>query len=113
MHQLLANKLNTKIKMRNGCHPTPSTCGTSSHTSDSSQSSTTTTDTTKDLDAQSHNVMDDGRNWETLDDVDLNKHTNTLSNDFPSWGENYNSVCHSTYGAAYELHKDLLRIGIG
>ena len=31
-----------------------------------------------------------------------NEYTNTLSNDFPSWGDNYSSVCHSTDGAAYE-----------
>ena len=101
MRSLLANKLNTKITMmKDGCRPTPTTCGTPSHTSDSSQSSTTTD--TKDLDAQSRDVMDDGKNGEILDDVDSKKYTNTLSNDFSSWGDNYSSVCHSTYGAAYE-----------
>ena len=95
MRSLLANKLNTKITMmKDGCRPTPTTCGTPSHTSDSSQSPTTIIDT-KDLDAQSRDVMDDGKNGEMLDDVDSNEYTSTLSNDFPSWGDNYS-------GAAYE-----------
>ena len=78
---------------KDGCQSTPTTCGTPSHTSDSSQSSATTIDT-KDLDAQYH-VMDDGTNGKMLDDVDSNEYTSTLSNDFPSWGDNYS-------GAAYE-----------
>ena len=47
-------------------------------------------------------MMGDGTNGEILDAVDSNEYTNSLSNDFPSWGFNYKSICHSTYGAAYE-----------
>jgi len=108
VRRLLANKLYTKITMMNdGCHPTPTTCGTPSP-SDLSQSSTITIDT-KDLEAQSRNVMDDGRNGEVLDDVDSNEYINTLSNIFPSWGNNYSGAAYEDFGgwgAARGLIKD-------
>ena len=95
--RLLANKLNIKIKMtKDGCYSTPITCVAPSHTSDSSQSSTTTD--TNDLGAQYRDVMDDGKNGEILDDVDSNEYTNTLSNDFPSWGDKYSGAAYEDFG---------------
>ena len=33
-----------------------------------------------------------------LDDVDSNEYTNTLSNDFPSWGDNYSGAAYEDFG---------------
>ena len=42
--------------------------------------------------------MDDGKNGEILDDVDSNEYTNTLSNDFPSWGDKYSGAAYEDFG---------------
>ena len=44
-----------------------------------------------------------------LDDVDSNEYTSTLSNDFPSWGDNYSGAAYEDFrgwGATRGLIKD-------